>query len=168
MKVRDLLSEREYVLREDRELPTAEQTVWVIKGLAYDVHAQLQGDLNAVFEIPAGARRKRGKQWEEALDNAPMKMEMGGGRQGMNFKALKHGLVAVRNLLADTSSLTEEARQWFDEATGEIRYPADEADNVKKKWLAHFVPPAARQELTNEIIEGSTLDQDEAKNSSCS
>jgi len=149
MKVRDLLSEREYVFENERDLPIEQQTVWTIKGLPYDTQMKLQGRMEPTMKLPGRALGDKAK-WQEAMADSDVEMKIGMGRDNLEFDILKEGLVDVRNLI--------------DQAGNEVLYPKTAGVDRKKEWFARWLPRDIRTELANAISEGTMLSEDDVKN----
>lgn len=146
MKVVDLLAERKYVLEAERNLPAAEQTVFWIKGLRYDLYMKIQSELSPVIKMPGKALGKG----QANMDESTVELQPG-ARQRLEFEILSEGLVRVEGLVGPGGE--------------EIKYPgANAPDTVRKDWFARWLPPAVRTELANAITEGSTVDESVAKN----
>jgi len=148
MKVRDLLREYPYILEAERNLPEGERTVFYLRGLPYDLQIRIQAQIQPVIRLP-GSAFGRG---EVTLTESEVELKPG-ARQELEFEILSHGLVRVENLI--------------NEETGEpINYPGPNApERVKKDWLARWLPAPVRTELSNAILEGAAVSEEERKNS---
>ncbi len=148
MKAVDQLADRPYVLEEERELPEAEQTVFWLRGLPYDVYLAIQEKAAPTMRMPAKFYGKGKKSVEDLDTEVEWKS---GNRLRLEFEILSQGLVRVENLRAETGELLE--------------YPGLTAkENAKKEWISRWLPPKARIEIANSITEGSEVTEDEEKN----
>lgn len=146
MKVVDLLADRKYVLESERNLDPTEQTVFWIRGLRYDLYMKIQSEISPVIKMPGKALGKG----QANMDDSTIELQPG-ARQRLEFEILSEGLVRVEGLKGPGGE--------------EIKYPGPQApDTVRKDWFARWLPPAVRTELANAITEGSSVDEDVAKN----
>jgi hypothetical protein len=84
------------------------------------------------------------------MDESTIELQPG-ARQRLEFEILSEGLVRVDGLKGPGGE--------------DIKYPGFQSpDAVRKDWFARWLPPAVRTELSNAITEGSSVDEDVAKN----
>ena len=161
MRVRNYLVERTYTLREDRDKPEKERTLWHIKGLPYDVQMALQSQMSPTVSLPASALGKGQGAWDKALESSNVQLNLSGGQASMQFDILNEGLIGFENLLD-----IETGKPVIDPNTGEpLVFPSGLKSVAKKKqFFAEWLPRDVRVELANAITEGSVLDEDESKN----
>lgn len=163
MKVVDRLFAFEYVLEEERG--NSDATTWILRGLPYDLQVSLQARMSSTMKVPGKALSGKRKDFQKALADTDVEMQIGGGQRDLEFEILSHGFVDVRDLyVGDYARLTEKAKQWVSEETLEVSYPKDANDNNKKDWFASFVPPNVRVVLANQITGESDMTEDETKN----
>ena len=150
MKVLDRLAEFEYVLKQDRDGPEEEKTVFLLRGLPFDVDVAIRRRAaKSKIEIPnAGKAMGKGEDaWNKAMEDSSMIMSVEGAQIELEFDILKVGVISVRNLI------------------GADEYPGANASDVKKKdWFSRWLDPKFRTELSNAITEHSALSVDEQKN----
>ena len=152
MRVKDRMLERRYVLKEERDLPQEEQTVFMIRGLTYDTQTRLQAQMSPTMSIPGSAIGKSGDEWEKAMADTNVNMIMSSGGAAMQFAILDEGLITIENLI--------------DDSTGEaIDFPkTSKSSSVKKGFFSRWIPEDVRIEVANEITKASTLADDDVKN----
>jgi len=152
MKVRNRMLEREYTLKDERDLPESERTIFKIKGLSYDCQVRLQSQMAPTMKLPAGAVGGSDGAWEEAMKSSSVEMVLSAGGAAMQFDILQEGLIDVIGLIdADTGE--------------EVPFPKNVSSASKKKaWFASWLPENVRIEISNEIQKGSILSEDDIKN----
>ena len=152
MRVKDRMLERNYVLKEERDLPQAEQTIFKIRGLSYDTQSRLQSQMSPTLSLPGSAIGKSGDEWEKVMAETNVNMIMSSGGV-MQFAILDEGLITIENLVDDVSGDI-------------IEFPkTSKSSSVKKSFFSRWVPENVRIEVANEITKASALNEDSVKNS---
>jgi len=149
MKVHNRLSSWEYIPVADRGLDEKDQTVFVLKGLPYDLYNKIMSDATPKLRMPISAMQKAAESQE--ID-ASTEMELNPGtRYIREFDILSAGIVTVKNLI--------------DAETGEaVEYKDTWPDNKKKEWFASWLPADLRVEIADAITRGSSLSKEELGN----
>jgi len=152
MRVVDRLLAFQYVSKADREAPEEEQTVFTLRGLPYDLQQKLESRVQPKLSLPSTAVGEGEAAFKEAMrDQGKVEVEISGGRTELQFDILSYGLVKIENLIGPDGT--------------EVPYPGTNApERQKKNFFAQWLPPELRTELANEIVERSTLTEDDVKN----
>ena len=152
MKVRNKMMEREYILKEEQDLPRDEATVFTLKGLTFDSSIKLQSRMTPTVSLPGKAMSGGENAWADALETSSVQMVLGQGNAELRFMILDEGLCDVHNLI--------------DASTGqEIEFPKRSTSaTVKKEWFSKWLDDAICIEIANEITSATAMKADEQKN----